>query len=167
MPKETVAGGTAHKLPADLQKALLAAWRNIPSFRGEAGFRTWLTRITWNFGAMVLRHRKSLRLADDPPKPLDVFPDTSSIFNAPLNPEQSAIVADFSSSVRTLVVNLPHNRRDPLYMWIFEEKNVGEIARELDLPMPTVKSRLRRARQELGGRLRAMGHGGECRSEVR
>ena len=30
------------------QEAFLAAWRGLPSFRGEAGFATWLYRLTAN-----------------------------------------------------------------------------------------------------------------------
>ena len=139
-----------------VQGALFSAWRNIAGFRGEAGFRTWLNRITFNFSLMFLRHRKSLRLVSDLPRALDVFPDTSGILRAAASPEQGAIVADFSSKVRRLIFNLPRKRRDPLYLWIFEEMKPAEIARELNLTVPIVKGRMHHARKEVGSHLRAM-----------
>ncbi len=44
------------------QEAFLSAWRGLPSFRGEAGFSTWLYRLTSNAAIDLLRDRKSTRL---------------------------------------------------------------------------------------------------------
>ena len=139
-----------------VQSALFSAWRNITRFRGEAGFRTWLTRITFNFSLMFLRHRKSLRLVNDPPRALEAFPDSSGFLRAAATPEQGAILADLSSNVRRLVCNLPTKRRDPLYLLIFEEMKLAEIARELNLTVPIVKSRVHHARKDVRTYLRAI-----------
>ena len=141
-----------------VQQALLAAWWNMPKFRCEAGFRTWLSSITWNFGLVALRRRKRQRLASDGAKFLDGYPDRTTA-----NPEQRAISLDLASRVRRQVLNLPSQGRDPLYMWTFEEMNLGEIARELNLTVPAVKTRLFRARQEVRRKLTAAGSGNALR----
>jgi len=137
-----------------VQEALLSAWRNITGFRGDAGFRTWLSRITWNFGMMALRRRKCRRLASNAPESLDVYPESSGIRGAPTNPEQRAIDGELTARVHRLLRTLPGPRRDLLELWIFEEMNMAEIARELNLTVPIVKVRLCRARQEVRRRLR-------------
>ena len=51
------------------QEAFLSAWRALPSFRGEAGFSTWLYRLTANASIDLLRRvrrqRGELRLDDE------------------------------------------------------------------------------------------------------
>ena len=43
------------------QEAFLAAWRGLPAFRGEAGFATWLYRLTSNAAIDYLRRQKKQR----------------------------------------------------------------------------------------------------------
>ena len=43
------------------QEAFLAAWRGLPSFRGEAGFATWLYRLVSNAAVDYLRRTKHQR----------------------------------------------------------------------------------------------------------
>jgi len=43
------------------QDAFLAAWRALPGFRGEAGFATWLYRLTHNAAIDHLRKNKKQR----------------------------------------------------------------------------------------------------------
>lgn len=43
------------------QEAFLSAWRGLPSFRGEAGFSTWLYRLTSNAAIDLLRRNRRQR----------------------------------------------------------------------------------------------------------
>jgi len=52
----------AHDLCQDI---FLAVFRNLPSFRGEAKFRTWLYRIASNRSIDLLRKRKNMCSLED------------------------------------------------------------------------------------------------------
>lgn len=55
-----------HALAEDaVQEAIVKAWRNLDTFRGEASLRTWLLRITHNTAVSILRG-----LRDTPVDPL-------------------------------------------------------------------------------------------------
>jgi RNA polymerase sigma-70 factor (ECF subfamily) len=56
--------------------------------------------------------------------------------------------------MRRAVLRLPPRYRDPMVLFYFEERNLAETARVLDLPEGTVKARLHRAREMLKRRLR-------------
>src|SRR3989441_9728768 len=50
------------------QEAFLRAYRGLPGFRGDASFRTWITRIAINLALSVRRERASLVPLKDAPE---------------------------------------------------------------------------------------------------
>ena len=48
-----------------VQEAMLAAWRHIGSFRGEAAFDTWIYRITINATYRRMRRRREQPLGEE------------------------------------------------------------------------------------------------------
>ena len=54
------------------QEAFVRAWRALPKFRGEARFRTWLTRLAYS---ALAAERPALPLPDDTPPDLDWHSD--------------------------------------------------------------------------------------------
>lgn len=53
--------GSADDASDIAQEAFLAAWRGLPSFRGDSGFATWLYRLTSNAAIDYLRRQKKQR----------------------------------------------------------------------------------------------------------
>ena len=49
-----------------LQEAFLSAYRNLPHFRGDAQFGSWVYRIAANHALMRLRHRKVVNQVEAP-----------------------------------------------------------------------------------------------------
>ena len=47
-----------------LQESFLSAYRNLPNFRGDAQFGSWVYRIAANHALMRLRHRKVVNQAE-------------------------------------------------------------------------------------------------------
>ena len=127
------------------QDAFLAAWRGLPSFRGEAGFSTWLYRLVSNAAIDHLRRTKHQRGSvslDDEELNID------TIDTAP-GPQDSAEGAELQRVVQDGLNRLGDDHRTVLVMREVQELSYEEIARALEIDMGTVKSRISRARNAL------------------
>lgn len=127
------------------QEAFLAAWRGLPAFRGEAGFATWLYRLTSNAAIDHLRRAKRQRgdvSLDDADLGLDA-PD-----QAP-SPQERAEGAELRRAVAQGLGRLSEDHRQVLVLREVQGLRYEEIAGALDLDLGTVKSRIARARGAL------------------
>jgi RNA polymerase sigma-70 factor (ECF subfamily) len=126
-----------------LQDAYLRAWRGLASFRGDAGFGTWLYRITANAASSALKRRRRHRiesidtLDDVPDARAETSPERVSESEALLE-RLSVALNELSPRLRALVVlkdvyGLPHE----------------EIAEELGISVAAAKVRLHRGRRRL------------------
>lgn len=127
------------------QDAFLAAWKGLPSFRGEAGFSTWLYRLVSNAAIDHLRRTKHQRFSvslDDEELKLDA-PDTAP------GPQESAEGVELQCAVRDGLNALGDDHRTVLVMREVQCLSYEEIAHALDIDLGTVKSRISRARTAL------------------
>lgn len=127
------------------QDAFLAAWRGLPSFRGESGFSTWLYRLVSNAAIDHLRRTKHQRgnvSLDDEELNLDA-PDDSP------TPQEAAEENDLKQAVAAGLRELSDDHRTVLVMREVQELSYEEIAASLQLDLGTVKSRISRARTHL------------------
>ena len=122
------------------QDAFLSAWKGLANFRGEAGFSTWLYRLTSNAAIDFLRKnrrpRAGLSLDDGA---LDL-PDLAP------SPQDQVESQALREAVRWGMGELSQTHREILDLREYRELSYEEIARELDVDLGTVKSRLSRAR---------------------
>ena len=127
------------------QDAFIAAWRGLPSFRGEAGFSTWLYRLVSNAAIDHLRrtkHQRSNASLDDEELNLDA-PDSAP------TPHEAAEREDLKEAVAKGLNELSDDHRTVLVMREVQELSYEEIAEALGVDLGTVKSRLSRARNSL------------------
>lgn len=127
------------------QDAFLAAWRGLPSFRGESGFSTWLYRLVSNTAIDHLRrtrHQRGNVSLDDEELHLDAADPAPS-------PQESAEEEDLKSLVQDGLNRLGDDHRTVLVMREVQELSYEEIAHTLSIDLGTVKSRLARARGAL------------------
>ena len=72
-------------------------------------------------------------------------------------PEQNAsenmVQAEEASSIRAAVASLPAEQREIIQHAFFDDKTHIEVAQSLDLPLGTVKSRIRLAMKRIKSRL--------------
>lgn len=121
------------------QDALLKAWQALDSFRGDAPLRNWILRITHNTAISALRKRREEpREQSDLPEP------------APRNTVEREVANRMAMQAfdKALTKLSPLNRSIILLREV-EGLSYDEICKVLDLPMPTVKTRLLRTRREL------------------
>lgn len=124
------------------QEVMIAVWRKASYFDpGKAGVSTWVFTIARNQRIDRLRRTRS-RTADDLLDPSD---------ETDLSPsgEDLTIVTEREQGVRAALANLPAEQATILNLSFFAEKPHAEIARELGIPLGTVKSRVRLALSRL------------------
>ena len=127
------------------QDAFLAAWKGLPSFRGDAGFSTWLYRLVSNAAIDHLRRTKHQRgnvSLDDEELNIDA-PDTAP------GPLENAVEKELQQAVQDGLAQLGDDHRAVLVMREVQSLSYEEIARTLEIDLGTVKSRISRARTAL------------------
>ncbi len=133
--------GSAMEADDVAQEAFIKAWSNLPDFRQQSGFSTWLYRITVNAAIDAVRRRR-------PEAPLaDALPGER------VAPEEEALRRERQRDVRGAIQELPPAARAALVLREYEQLTYREIAAVLDIPIGTVMSRLSYARQLLRERL--------------
>ena len=143
-----IAGAYARTRPdrEDLyQEMLLQTWRALPSFRGDAAERTWLTRIAFNVALGAVRTRDR-RPTVDAPSAVDAVPDREP------DPHAAADRSDARERLSAAVRQLPEADR-ALVVLSLEERPHAEIADVLGLSVSNVAVRLHRARRRLADAL--------------
>jgi RNA polymerase sigma-70 factor (ECF subfamily) len=127
------------------QEALLKAWLALPSFRGEGSLRSWVLRITHTSALAVVRARRQVPVD---PVGLDGAPGSEG-GEPPAAAERAAAVAAF----RDALASLDPLSREIVVLREVEGLSYDEIVALLRVPLPTVKTRLLRARRVLGEQL--------------
>jgi RNA polymerase sigma-70 factor, ECF subfamily len=131
-----------------VQDTFLAAFRRLSTFRGEAAFTTWLHRIAVNACYDILRARgRGPLLGSDHDAAEEAAERT-----VPL-PDHADEAAGGLDAQRALLAVRPEYRA-ALVLHDVLDMAVDDVARVLDVPVGTVKSRLHRGRVSLA---RAMG----------
>jgi RNA polymerase sigma-70 factor (ECF subfamily) len=139
------------------QEVFIKAFRSLESFRGESSFSTWIYRIATNLCIDRLRAKKrrpqSAYSLDEPfdkdeDKGGRELPDLST------EPTRSIEREELRAKVREVMAEMPEKMRAVLIMCDMQGMPYEDIAKVLDVPIGTVKSRLFHARADLGRRLR-------------
>jgi RNA polymerase sigma-70 factor (ECF subfamily) len=112
--------------------------------------KPWIYRICTNLCRNHAARKKSLlfsHLADDED---DTPQDIADTFESPESgPQEELVRTEDIQAVRTALAALPHKYRVILELCYFDQLSYEEIADALDLPLNTVRTRLRRAKQQL------------------
>lgn len=136
-------GASASDADEVVQEVMVAIWRSAATFDPErAAVSTWIYTIARNRRIDMIRRSK--RPAPDPNDPLfqpDPEPDGIDRVSA----------SERAELVRAGVAGLAPEQRQVLVASFYDGLSHGEIAERLDLPLGTVKSRIRLAFRNLRG----------------
>lgn len=133
-----------------LQDTFLHAYMALHSFEGRSQFATWLTKIAINSALMTLRRRRrKAEVSFDLSSESEENPLTFEVCDPALNPEQICDRRQQYYCMLRAVQELHPKLRATILISMKQECSMNEIARSLDVPVTTVKSRLHRARKQL------------------
>src|SRR5687768_13862665 len=122
------------------QDVFIAAYKALPSFRGDSAFSTWIYRIAVHVCSHHLRKRR-LDTTD-----LD---DQQQDGDRAHDPERSAMSSELQQRVRTAINELPYKLRLVVVLRDLQGLSYEEIAQVVGCPIGTVRSRLHYATQRL------------------
>ena len=131
------------------QEVFLSAYRAIGQFRGDANFSTWLYRIALNHATT---RRKSTNTRQHRLVPLD---GTELVSDVELGPAESLEKKEVRERVQRALNELEPEDAMIILLRDLQDIAYEDVARVLNIPVGTVKSRLHRARQALKARLAA------------
>jgi RNA polymerase sigma-70 factor, ECF subfamily len=134
------------------QETFLAAWKALPSFRGESEVSTWLHRIAGNFALMRLRKKKVQEKIEEP-EGAPLFSDRGTLAEmvadwAP-NALGHALDAELRQAIQKASDTLPEQYRQVFLLRDVDGLSYEQIAEITGESMSTIKSRLHRARLAL------------------
>jgi RNA polymerase sigma-70 factor (ECF subfamily) len=124
------------------QDAFLRAHRGFAQLRERDRFRAWLVRTTWRLAIDRLRNEKR-RAARE--QAVEMPPGTTV--------EEIALARERSRALWAAIDQLPDKLRMTTVLAAIEGHDIADVARLLEIPPGTVKSRLFLARQQLAEKL--------------
>jgi len=145
-----------------VQDALLAAYKHLNQFRGDAQLSTWLTTIVINCARMHLRKRSrhihvslDSRIGEEQEYPLsDILVDHRP------NPEDECHRSTLKARLMKSAAQLSPTLRRTFHLRFVDHLSIGETARVLGVPTGTVKAQTARAKAKLQKLIRGVFHTG-------
>lgn len=122
------------------QEASIRIYERIKSFRGDSKFSTWTAAIVVNQCRSYLRRQQIIRWVS-----LGVIGDRP----VEANVEQMVSRRQRDARLRRNILSLTPKLRIVIVLRYYQDCTCGEIAEMLNIPIRTVHSRLRRAREQL------------------
>jgi RNA polymerase sigma-70 factor (ECF subfamily) len=128
------------------QETFLRAYQHLHRYDIKRPFATWLLSIAAHYCIDRLRRRKlPIFSVDEDEETTFEIPDTRA-----LHPETEAVHGEQREQVHALVQSLDPTDRAAIVMRYWYDFSEIEIAEALNLTVSAVKSRLHRARKQLG-----------------
>jgi RNA polymerase sigma-70 factor (ECF subfamily) len=140
-----------------LQETFLSAWRNLDKFEGKAQFGSWLYRVAVNAALMLLRSQKrhpQIAVEDLTPEALgeaakDAGPGLGAGTDWSRRPDDQFQSEELRHQIQLAVDQLPESQRSVFLMRDVDGLSTEDTAEMLGVSIPTVKTRLHRARLTL------------------
>lgn len=124
-----------------LQEVMLVVWQKAHTYRGSAKVSSWLFGIAHNLAMGALRSDRTVNNVD--------LENVSDVQDGEPMPEDNVISRVSGEAVLKALISLTPSHRAVLELAFYQEFSCKEMARILDVPEGTVKSRLSYARRAL------------------
>jgi RNA polymerase sigma-70 factor, ECF subfamily len=131
-----------------VSEVFLDVWRQAGQFEARAAVSTWLLSIARFKALTAMRRRTNLELDDDM---LTSIPDPGD------DPERTLQLKDDAAVLRRSLAQLSSAQAEVIDLVYYHGKTVAEVAKVLDIPEATVKTRMFYARKKLAELIEAEG----------
>lgn len=137
------------------QEAFAKAFNSINKFDSKYAFSTWLFRIATNNCIDYIRKKRVQTVSIDQPMEGDDGSNMSfDVRDEELDPNASMLKKQRAEYLTMAIDRLPEKYRILVELRYFKEFSYDEVAKELDIPLGTVKAQLFRARELLNQELK-------------
>jgi RNA polymerase sigma factor (sigma-70 family) len=134
------------------QEVFIKCYEKLDTFRNESSYKTWIYRITVNLCKDRLRSWSFRNI---------IFNDFFTKENvSSKTPESELMSLEEKEELSIKVLTLPVKYREVIIFYYYEELSYNDIADLLNISIPSVKSRLHRARLLLKKKLEGGRHDG-------
>ncbi len=138
------------------QDTFMRAYRALGNFRGDAQFYTWLHRIAVNTAKNhLVAHNRRPPTDDIDVADAEQF-DSGARLRDTDTPERELMRQELEQTVMKAVQALPEELRSAITLREVEGLSYEDIARKMDCPIGTVRSRIFRAREAIDAELRPL-----------
>ena len=135
------------------QETFIKAYRALPRFRGDSAFYTWLYRIAINTAKnhLVSEGRRPVDQQLDLQDPEQY--EMQARLRSMDTPEGMLLTDEIQKTVEKAIQGLPEELKTAIVLRELEGLSYEEIAEAMDCPVGTVRSRIFRAREQIGNLL--------------
>ncbi|HEX2333325.1 MAG TPA: RNA polymerase sigma factor RpoE [Burkholderiales bacterium] len=139
------------------QEAFIKAYRALPAFRGDSAFYTWLYRIGINTAKnyLMAMGRRAPTSTEVEAEDAEGFEEGEQLRDIN-TPESVLLSKEIAKTVNATIEQLPEELRTAIQMREIEGMSYEDIAKAMDCPIGTVRSRIFRAREAIAEQLRPL-----------
>ncbi len=139
------------------QEAFIKAYRALPGFRGDSAFYTWLYRIGINAAKNYLasKSRRAPTTTEFDSEDAEGF-DDSEMLRDNNTPEKLLMSKQIGDTVNAAMDMLPDDLRNAIMLREIDGMSYEEIAKIMECPIGTVRSRIFRAREAIAEKLKPL-----------
>ncbi len=138
------------------QESFIKAYRALPRFRGDSAFYTWLYRIAINTAKNYLVAQDRRPPADDIEAVDAEHFEGESGLKEYATPEKEAMKDEIQQVITKAIDELPEDLKTAITLRELEGMSYEEIAKAMDCPIGTVRSRIFRAREAVDNKLKPL-----------
>ena len=147
--------------PAEVEdvthEAFIKAYRALPAFRGDSAFYTWLYRIGINTAKnyLMAMGRRAPTSTEIEAEEAEGFEEGEQLRDIN-TPESLLLSGEIAETVNSTIEKLPEELRTAIQMREIEGMSYEDIAKAMDCPIGTVRSRIFRAREAIAEQLKPL-----------
>lgn len=136
-------------IPDLVQESFIRAYRKMGTYQFKSSFSSWIFRLARNHAISYLRSKAAkLRATSIDDDSDDSLPISQRLAGG-TEPAEEYEQQELRRNLDMILAQLPEHYRAVLNLYYLQEHSYEEIAQIQDIPLNTVRTHLRRARQKL------------------